>query len=70
MLHRTEARALRDAPEIFVASDYTKRRLPRWHPSVRSPVSVVSGGANFSQFQPPTTLFDVIYKALTMPILK
>jgi len=53
VLHRTEARALRAAPEIFVASEYTRRRLPAWHPDVRSPVSVVSGGANFSQFQPP-----------------
>ncbi|KAB2675261.1 MAG: glycosyltransferase family 4 protein [Verrucomicrobia bacterium] len=52
MLHRTEARALRAAPAIFVASEYTRRRLPLWHPGVRSPVSVVSGGANFAQFHP------------------
>lgn len=53
MLHRTEGRALRAAPEVFVASDYTRRRLPAWHPGVRSPVTVVSGGANFAQFHPP-----------------
>ncbi len=53
LLHRTEGRALAAAPEIFVASEYTRRCLPKWHPGVRSPVSVVSGGANFEQFQPP-----------------
>lgn len=52
-LHRTEARALGAAPEIFVASEYTRKRLPDWHPSVERPVRVVSGGANFDQFQPP-----------------
>jgi len=53
-LHRTEGRALAAAPEIFVASNYTRQRLPVWHPAVRSPVRVVSGGVNFSQFRPPT----------------
>lgn len=53
-LHRTECRALTVAPAIFVASDYTRRQLPRWHPSVQRPVRVVSGGANFSQFHPPS----------------
>lgn len=52
-LHRTEGRALAAAPEIFVASDYTRRRLPTWHPEVASPVRVISGGANFHQFHPP-----------------
>jgi len=52
-LHRTERRALAAAPEIFVASNYTRQRLPVWHPSVHSPVRVVSGGVNFSQFRPP-----------------
>ena len=52
-LHRTEAHALAAAPQIFVASEYTRQRLPIWHPGVHSPVTVVSGGANFSQFQPP-----------------
>lgn len=53
-LHAAEGSALRRAPRIFVASDYTRRQLPRWHPSVKSPVEIVSGGANFQQFQPPT----------------
>lgn len=52
-LHRTEGRALAAAPEIFVASDYTRRRLPGWHPRAHAPVRVVGGGANFSQFAPP-----------------
>lgn len=52
-LHRTEGRALAAAPWIFVASQYTQRRLPIWHPRVESPVQVVSGGANFTQFTPP-----------------
>jgi glycosyltransferase involved in cell wall biosynthesis len=52
-LHRTEGRALAAAPEIFVASEYTRRRLPTWHPKVSAPVRVVSGGANFTQFSPP-----------------
>lgn len=52
-LHRTEGRALAAAPEIFVASQYTQRRLPVWHPRVQSPVRVVSGGASFTQFTPP-----------------
>lgn len=52
-LHRTEGRALRAAPRIFTASEYTRRRLREWHPSVQSPVEVVSGGADFAVFQPP-----------------
>ena len=52
-LHAAEGAALKRAPQILVASDYTRRQLPRWHPQVKSPVEVVSGGANFQQFQPP-----------------
>lgn len=52
-LHAVEGAALKRAPQVFVASEYTRRMLPQWHPSVRSPVEVVSGGANFAQFQPP-----------------
>jgi glycosyltransferase involved in cell wall biosynthesis len=52
-LHRTERRALAIAPQIFVASDYTRHQLAIWHPSVQRPVRVVSGGANFNQFLPP-----------------
>lgn len=58
-LHRTEARALRAAPLILVASEYTRRCLPLWHPRVRSPVTVVSGGANFAQFHPPSDRAEV-----------
>lgn len=52
-LHRTEGRALRAAPRIFTASEYTRRRLKEWHPAVRSPVEVVSGGVDLAAFQPP-----------------
>ncbi len=52
-LHAEEGLALKRAPQIFVASQYTRRQLPIWHPRVKSPVEVISGGANFSQFQPP-----------------
>lgn len=58
-LHRTEGRALAAAPEIFVASDYTRKRLPTWHPKVSSPVRVVSGGANFTHFFPPADRSEV-----------
>jgi glycosyltransferase involved in cell wall biosynthesis len=58
-LHRTEGRALAAAPEIFVASDYTRQRLPTWHPKVSSPVRVVSGGANFTHFFPPSDRAEV-----------
>lgn len=52
-LHAEEGAALKRAPQIFVASQYTRRQLPVWHPRVKSPVEVISGGANFGQFQPP-----------------
>lgn len=52
-LHAIEGATLTRAPRVLVASDYTRRQLPLWHPAVKSPVTVVSGGANFDQFQPP-----------------
>lgn len=53
-LHALEGEALGRAPRILVASEYTRRQLPRWHPRVQAPVEVVSGGADFAQFQPPS----------------
>lgn len=52
-LHSAEGAALKRAPEVFVASEYTRRQLPKWHPAVKSPIEVISGGANFQQFHPP-----------------
>ena len=52
-LHAIEGAALARAPRILVASDYTRKKLPLWHSQVKAPVTVVSGGANFAQFQPP-----------------
>ena len=58
-LHAAEGAALTRAPQVFVASEYTRRMLPKWHPRVRSPVEVISGGANFRQFRPsPQRLAD------------
>ena len=51
-LHATEGATLKRAPLIFVASEYTRRQIPIWHPQVKSPIEIVSGGANFDQFQP------------------
>ena len=48
-----ERRALISARKLFVASDYSRTCLPKWHPGFHRTAEVIGGGADFLHFHPP-----------------
>ncbi len=48
-----ERRALISARKLFVASDYSRTCLPKWHSGIHRTAEVIGGGADFSRFHPP-----------------
>ncbi len=53
-MERIERKALQGARHICVASEYSRGRIPAWHPGVHRDAEVIGGGADFQRFRPPT----------------
>ena len=52
VMHRVERGSVSSASKVFVASEYSKRRLPEWHRGLHREVEVIGGGANLDRFKP------------------
>ncbi len=54
LMHRVEYRAVSRARRLLVASEYSKKQLPLWHPGPQGydRIEVVGGGADFNRFYP------------------
>ena len=50
---RIERRSVATARRVFVASGYSRSKLPEWHPGLSPVTEVIGGGADFSRFHPP-----------------
>lgn len=53
-MQRIERKALQGARHVFVASEYSRGRIPSWHPGIQRNAEVIGGGADFQRFCPPT----------------
>ncbi len=51
-MQRIERKALQTARHICVASEYSRGRIPTWHPGVHRNAEVIGGGADFQRFCP------------------
>ena len=52
ILTQIERRALVATRKLFVASDYSRTRLPQWHPGLHLQAEVIGGGADLARFRP------------------
>lgn len=52
-MHRVERQAIAGARLVYVASEYSRSKLPEWHPGLQPTVEVIGGGADLKRFQPP-----------------
>lgn len=55
MMRRVERAALRRTQRLLTISDYYVSALRGWHPGRLPPVVMVSGGTDYSRFQPDST---------------
>lgn len=59
VMHRIERNSITRASRVLVASDYSRGRIPSWHPGVQCDVEVVGGGADLVRFTPPVDREEV-----------
>ena len=59
VMHRIERNSITRASRVLVASEYSRGRIPCWHPGVRCEVEVVGGGADLVRFTPPADREEV-----------
>jgi glycosyltransferase involved in cell wall biosynthesis len=52
ILTQIERRALVATRKLFVASEYSRTRLPQWHPGLHLQAEVIGGGADLARFRP------------------
>ena len=52
IMTQIERRALVATRKLFVASDYSRTRLPQWHPGLQLQAEVIGGGADLARFRP------------------
>lgn len=55
ILTQIERRALIATRKLFVASEYSRTRLPQWHPGLQVQAEVIGGGADLARFRPLDT---------------
>lgn len=52
VMTRIERRALINTQLLFVASEYSKSRIPHWHAGLKLSAEVIGGGADLTRFHP------------------
>lgn len=52
-MHRRDRRALCQMKGCLVASEYTRKSLPRWHPGIAQDIRIIGGGVDCHRFRVP-----------------
>lgn len=52
VMHRVERQSVAAAQLVFVASEYSRKRLAEWHRGLSPETEVIGGGADLVRFQP------------------
>lgn len=52
VMHRVERASIARASRVLVASEYSRGRIPSWHPGLKCEAEVVGGGADLVRFTP------------------